>query len=120
MNERFKASRTMQKVTESNVIVKRPDNKPKLDLITASTGERQLAREVRKIQIRLAEQQEEEERKQRETRYGWDKYKQSPAPRAYSVIINSQNYGISYENRLTEWEKNSIKPLFVKYDKGEI
>jgi hypothetical protein len=119
VQERIKAAKVMQKVAESNGIAKRQEKTVKPQLMSISTGEKRLAREVKEIQSRYVQEQEEEEKKQKETRFGWEKYKHQPAPRAHSVVINRQNYGVSYENRLTEWEKNLIKPLFIKYDKGK-
>lgn len=92
-------------------------NKPpkKQDL---SVGEKDLAREIKKIKIKQAQLLEEEEKKNI-TQFGWEKFKEEPAPIASKVKNNSQYFGLCPEDRISEWEKNEIKKLYWNYDKDK-
>jgi len=83
-----------------------------------STGEKDLKNEVKKIKMKRTLAQQEQE-KLSTTTFGWEKYKENPAPIASKVKNNSQSFGLCPENRVSEWEKNEIKKLFWVYDKDK-
>ena len=91
----------------------KPPKKPGL-----STGEKDLAREIKDIKAKKVRLVLEAERNGI-TEFGWDKFKEAPAPIATKVKQNYQNFGLCPEERVSEWEKNEIKKIFWNYDKDK-
>lgn len=85
----------------------------------SSKIEKDLVREVAGINKRARAEEEFEETK-RQTMMNFTLVKpETVPPTAHKVIENKEKFGRDTEDKITEWEKNTIKRLFKVYDKDK-
>jgi hypothetical protein len=88
-----------------------------------SKGERDLYRTVREIKteqemtMRLEQEREMTIIKQRESKFYGETSASYKPPTPTKVKENKARFANDVENKVTEWEKNTIQELFKSYDK---
>lgn len=103
----------------SKLPVPKKKQKPKRAVFTISQGEKDLAREVKRITEIRQRQCEDEERRSSAPKFSWDTYRGKPLPTAKGVLQIRQRFGMGDDSCLTEWEKSWCKELFAKYDRDK-
>jgi len=105
--ERIKAQEFSKQLLEPPSKSSQPKKKKPF---TASVGEKILSQQVRSIKVRTQDYSKEEAKMKQAQELLTD------PPLASGVISNARKFGLPTENKVSEWEKNDIKEVFLKYD----